>query len=68
MTDKEIEKLKDIAINNQYENERTKAIEALYTYGETAKNALLDIGSNGKYSDEREMAINMVKKIQEEEK
>lgn len=66
---KDIEKLKKAALSNPYANERKKAIEVLgLITTDEAFNALADIAKNGFYSDERELALEVMRKMIEKEK
>lgn len=62
------EKLKKIAVEARWESERIKAMEALGEMGEEGANALSEVGSEGKYSDEREKALELAKKALKERK
>jgi len=57
-----VEKLKKIAIEGRYSQERIKAMEALGEMGGEGIDALSEIASKGQYSDEREKALDLVKK------
>ena len=62
------EKLKKIALEAQWASERVKAIETLSEMKNEGIDALTEVSSKGKYSDERELALDSVKKIMKQKK
>jgi len=62
------DKLKKIALEGSFASERIKAIETLGELGEEGIDSLLDVGLKGAHWDEREKAIDSVKKIIKEKK
>jgi len=63
-----IEKLKKVAIEGRYGDERKDAIETLATFGEKATAALAEIAVEGRYGDERKLAMEKIKQIKEKTK
>lgn len=57
-----VETLKKIAIEASYVTERMKAMEALGEMGERGVAALSEVASKGRFYDEREKALDLVKK------
>jgi len=62
------EKLKKIALEAKFPTERIKAIETLSEMKNNGIDALTEISSKGQYFDERELALDSVKKIIKQEK
>ena len=62
------EKLKKIALEAQWGTERIKAIETLSEMNNNGIDALTEISSKGQRSDERELALDSVKKIIKQKK
>lgn len=58
-----IDKLKDIAINATWADERKKAIDTLGEGKCSTLDALIEVGQKGRWSDEREIALDKAKKI-----